>query len=176
MLTSARLLSLLLSLSHLLLLYISSLTLIRGTVILRSSSWFKHSFKRFHPSLSFSHTHTQSSLPYAQNCTFSAFAPSMHHQKSWGLTRSWKCVCQACCLEQARVSHRLQPSVVAHKHTNTQKYTKIVTNGWARVHTSTQIHLFNFLHLTASLSVLMLSVDCTQYIDTIKKPIGKIYR
>ncbi len=88
------------SLSHFLL-SISSLTLIRGTVILHSSSRFKQTLSTaFHPSSSPSLTHIHKSLPFgfAHKCIF----PLSHlYQTSQGLTPRWKRVCQgAFCLER----------------------------------------------------------------------------
>lgn len=88
------------SLSHFLF-SISSLALIRGTVILHSSFRFKLTLSNaFHPSSSPSLTHIHKSLPFAftHKCIF----PLSHlYQTSQGLTPRWKHVCQGCFLPWA---------------------------------------------------------------------------
>lgn len=114
------------SLSHFLLLYISFLTLIRGTVILRRSFRFKHSFKRFPPvSLSLTHTY-KIRFPFAQNCTFFRSHTFYASSKELGSYSKLKmCLSDLLPWADTCLPSRPQPSVLAHKHTNTaQIYTQ----------------------------------------------------
>ncbi len=157
------------SLSHFLL-SISSLALIRGTVILHSSSRFKQTLSTaFHPSSSPSLTHIHKSLPFgfAHKCIF----PLSHlYQTSQGLTPRWKRVCQGCFLPWAGhmspADHKkiLRPAVLANTHTSHRNDKRSDKDTHSIMHRSTSTYLLFPTRSTRLLSVLMPSVmgdDCT---------------